>query len=205
MRATAIGAMRQEQLGDSETAVRARSVWRSTLTSPWRHSGMMSPPHLTILFPMPWHHGAQDGMTHVEWYIQPLLRCPTQADSCQLSHTGPKRLPVRALAGCPHGIPTAAHMAALRCPTWDVTCGPQHVYPAHSPLSPPHFPTGGSIRNPWGHLTSGRADRQPASGGGKSQQSSPRKLICFLDKKLISKDTSLFLNHMHHVYLSLNF
>ena len=93
---------------------------------------MMSPPHLTILFPMLWHHGAQDGMTHVEWYIQPFLQCPTQADSCQLSHTGPKRLPVRALAGCPHEIPTAAHMAALRCPTWAVTCGPQHVHPAHS-------------------------------------------------------------------------
>lgn len=91
------------------------------------------------------------------------------------------------VAGCPHEIPTAAHMAALRCPTRAVTCDPQHVHPAHSLLSPPHFPTGGSIRNPWGHLTSGRADRQPASGGGKSQQSSPRKLICFLDKKLISK------------------
>ena len=44
------------------------------------------------------------------------------------------------LLGVPHEIPTAAHMAALRCPTWDVTCGPQHVHPAHSPLSPTHFP-----------------------------------------------------------------
>jgi len=127
-RATAIGAMRQEQPGDSATAVRTRSVWRSTLTSPWRHSGMMSPPHLTILLPMPWHHGAQDGITHVEWYIQPLLRCPTQADSCQLSHTGTKRLPVRAVARCwvsprdpncsTHGCIEVSHMGCyMRSPT----------------------------------------------------------------------------------------
>ena len=44
MRATTIGAMRQEQPGDSETAVGKGSGRRGNLISPWGQDAMMSHP-----------------------------------------------------------------------------------------------------------------------------------------------------------------
>ena len=48
MRASAIGAMRLQQLGDNETAVGSGSGRKCNLISPWGQDDVVTPPHLAV-------------------------------------------------------------------------------------------------------------------------------------------------------------
>ena len=87
MRSTTIGAMRQEQLGDSETAVEEGSGPRAAFGFQGRRCDMMTPPQccrcslqgVVCL-------GIRQGLTCMELELQSLLGCPTQPVTSQLSH-----------------------------------------------------------------------------------------------------------------------
>ena len=93
--AMAIGAMRQEQLGDSETAAEKGSGRRAAFSFQGTRSDMMSPPQccncgcqgVVSL-------GIRHGLLCMKLELQSLLGCHTQAVTSQLSHASCKALPV---------------------------------------------------------------------------------------------------------------
>ena len=101
MRASAIGAMRLQQLGDNETAVGSGSGRKCNLISPWGQDDVLSPPRdafppfvVTPLCPL-----LAD--THTQHCTQTLFVCPTQVITPRVSQTVHKVLSARGLVCCP--------------------------------------------------------------------------------------------------------
>ena len=94
LRATANGAMRQEQPGDSESAAEKRSGRRAAVCSSCGQRAVMSSPHVVFVVPK-WVVvlRAPSGDTHRALHTSPVGASHTDCHP-SMSHAVPKRLPV---------------------------------------------------------------------------------------------------------------
>ena len=94
MRATSIGAMRQEHLGDSESAVEKRSGRRAVVSSSCGQHAVVLSPHVVFVVPK-WVVvlRAPSGGTHRALHTSPVGASHTDCH-LSMSHAVTKRLPV---------------------------------------------------------------------------------------------------------------
>lgn len=79
-------------------------------------------------------------MTHMDWFITVIVVSHTSCHLSAVTHCAQKAASAWPCWVSPYEMPTAGHMDAMRCHTWDVTRSPQHVQPALNPLPPLPFP-----------------------------------------------------------------
>ena len=127
----AIGAMRQEQLGDSKTAAETGSDERELFSVPLLgQDAVMSPPPVSNLVHKEWQCFEPDRAAHTQQHRWFHWGAPHRLSPLGCHTLSPNLCHHMALLFISDGIPNTGHVAPVRCPTWDVPCALQHIQPA---------------------------------------------------------------------------